>query len=367
MVGVKYMNKKSYRKNFLSMAIVGVIISNVTPIHTFAIGQTVQQESSEKYSLGADGFKGEIGQTGSSIIVMDSYAQMILDNQTKIDFTGVNSINNQLQANVLNHQKIARDNAAYWLGDIRPNILQTAQYIVAFNTIFQVSYDTMIDAIEKKDNNKLKRELENLYTVILRNQKKSDELLAKLISFRNKLTLDTQNFKQDVADVTSILIGDNTNISLLQQQINMYNDIIKSNNNSILQGQILCNMGFWSAGNIMIEVAMDNIASAEKEIQNLMSQISEVREKSICLTNIKDKVIFLTDTIDVAIDSLQNNSNRWKIIGAKYNSLLQNIDSINPDELMFIKADLNTAKDSWQDLKNYVEELYSGIENIDHK
>ena len=38
-------------------------------------------------------------------------------------------------------------------------------------------------------------------------------------------------------------------------------------------------------------------------------------------------------------------------MGSKYNSLLQNVDSISPNDLVFIKEDLNIAKDSWKTLK----------------
>ncbi|MDR4248613.1 enterotoxin C, partial [Bacillus thuringiensis] len=40
-----------------------------------------------------------------------------------------------------------------------------------------------------------------------------------------------------------------------------------------------------------------------------------------------------------------------------YNCLLQNGDSISPNDLVFIKEDLNIAKDSWKNIKDYEEEI----------
>ncbi|PFN14776.1 non-hemolytic enterotoxin subunit C [Bacillus cereus] len=360
------MLKQFYKKIYMSIAILGLMLSYVMPLHVFAQEQNIQrQQSNEKYALGAEGFRDEVGHNGSSILVMDSYAQIILSNQHEIDFKGVSSISKELQTNIVIHQQVARNNAAYWLEDIRPNMLQTAQDIVDYNTIFQGSYSTMVDAIKQKDNEKLKTELKKLYTMILDNQNKSDVLLNTLISFRNKMTVDTQHYKIDVEDVSAILAEHETSIPLLKQQIEYYNDIIRTNNDTILYGEILCAIGLWIIGGPMIDVAMDEIASAEKEMQKLMSQISGIQDESVCLTNIKNKASYLTSTIDVAIDSLQNISDRWHTIGAKYNSLLQNLYSIDPNEWTFIKEDLNTAKDSWQNLSDYASELNKGIHEVE--
>ena len=63
----------------------------------------------------------------------------------------------------------------------------------------------------------------------------------------------------------------------------------------------------------------------------------------------------MTETIDAAITALQNISNQWYTVGAKYNNLLQNVKGISPEEFTFIKEDLHTAKDSWKDVKDYTE------------
>lgn len=63
--------------------------------------------------------------------------------------------------------------------------------------------------------------------------------------------------------------------------------------------------------------------------------------------------------------TFQINGIQWD---PKYNSLLQNVDSISPNDLVFIKEDLNIAKDSWKNIKDYAEKIYAeDIKVVDTK
>ena len=42
-------------------------------------------------------------------------------------------------------------------------------------------------------------------------------------------------------------------------------------------------------------------------------------------------------------------------MGSKYNSLLQNVDSISPNDLVLLKRFKLIAKDSWKNIKDYAE------------
>ena len=54
--------------------------------------------------------------------------------------------------------------------------------------------------------------------------------------------------------------------------------------------------------------------------------------------------------------------------GIKIQFLLQNVDSISPNDLVFIKEDLNIAKDSWKNIKDYAEKIYAeDIKVVDTK
>ncbi|KEK24278.1 non-hemolytic enterotoxin subunit C [Bacillus gaemokensis] len=355
------MNKKLYKKIALSMVIAGIATSNVIPHHTFAAEQTIQ-ESNKQYSLGSEGFQDAMNKMASSTLVMDSYAQTIR-NQQQTDLSRITSINGDLQANMMKHQKDAQTNATYWLNDIKPHIMKTNQNIVNYNDTFQSYYNNLLAAINQQNTVSFKNELEKLYHSILNNSQEVDGLLDKLKTFRNKMLEDTRSFKDDSNQLTSILESTNAGIPLLQKQIDECNYRIKQSNDMLIAGGVMIIFTF-GASAAMIATAKSNISSAEQEIQNLKSRISGAQEELVILTDAKNKTIYMTDTIDIAITSLQNISNQWHTIGSKYNKLLQNVEEITPEKFAFLKEDLNTAKGSWQDIKNYADKLSEGTKEM---
>lgn len=365
---MKKVNEKLYKKVILSTIITGMAASNVIPLHTFAAEQTVQnsvsqqQEDSKSYSLGPDKYKEVMEKMGASILTIDSYALTII-NQQRTDLSKISSINGDLQANMIQHQNDAQTNAIYWFDDLKPHMMKTNQNIVSYNDTFQASYNQLLAALDQKDTVTFKNELEKLYNNILKDSQEVDGLLEKLKTFRNKMAEDTRSFKADSDQLISILESTNAGIPLLQQQINNYNNIIKENYDK-RGGYIAAAVLMPPVGIPLIVTADKNIASAQQEIEQLKSRISGAEAELVILTDAKNKTELMTATIDTAIDALQNISNQWHTIGSKYDSLLKNVDNINPDRLTLLKIDLKIAKDSWQDLKNYADKLYEGAKIV---
>lgn len=257
-------------------------------------------------------------------------------------------------------------NATYWLENLKPRIMNTNQNIVDYNDTFQTHYSILLAAIDQKDTEKLKTELEKLYQSILTNKSEVNELLEQLKTFRNKMTADTQNFKQDTNQLTTILASTTAGIPYLEQRINGYNESIKKSNDQIIAGSVLCaTLITCIIGGPLIATAKSNIASAEREIEILKAQISGAQAEIAIITDAKDKTTNMAESIDTAINSIQKMSNSWDTVAAKYNNLVKNITFITPEEFAFIKADLNTAKDSWQDLKNYADKLYEAVKTAE--
>ncbi len=346
--------------------------SNVIPLHTFAAEQTVQksmsqqQESLKNYSLGPGEFKEVMEKMGANILTMDSYAQTIR-NQQQTDLSKISSIKGDLQANMIQHQKDAQTNATYWLDNLKPHMMKTIQNSVSYNDTFQASYDQLLAALDQKDSAKFKStfkfRLVRLYRSILENSEEVDKLLERLKTFRNKMAEDTRSFKDDSNQLKSILESTNAGIPHLQQQIDNCNNTIKQNYDN-RGGYIALAVFLPFVGGPLIDTANKNIASAQQELEQLKSRISGAEAELVILTDAKNKTEHMTETIDTAITALQNISNQWHTIGSKYDSLLQNIDLIDPDELASIKTDLKIAKDSWQDLKNYADKLYEGAKIV---
>lgn len=362
------MNKKLHMKLALSMAITGMATSSVIPLHTFAAEQTgqnklsQQQESNIEYSLVPEGFKEAISQMAANTFVMDSYAETLLKQQ-QMDLSGISSINGDLRASMIQHQKEAQVNAYYWLEDIKPHIMKNAQNIVDYNTVFQTKYNNLLTAINQQDTVRFKNELETLHYSILNNAQEVDKLLETLLTFRNKMLEDTRSFKDDSNQLTSILESTDAGIPLLQKQIDECNYRIKQSNDMLIAGgvMIIFTLG---ASVAMIAAAKSNISSAEQEIQKLQSRISGAQQDLAILTDAKNKTVHMSDTIDTAITALQNISNQWHTIGNKYSKLLTRVEKMNRDDFKFMEEDLNTASDSWLDITNYVGKLFAGAEKM---
>ncbi|PGT15817.1 non-hemolytic enterotoxin subunit C [Bacillus cereus] len=355
------MNKNLYKKIILSTIITGMAASNVIPLHTLAAEQTVsqQQEEIKSYSLGPDNYKEVMEKMGASILTMDSYAQTIFQQQ-QTDLSKISSINGDLRANMIKHQWDAKANAGFWSGDLKPHIMRANQNIVSYNDTFQASYNLLLTALDQKDTGKLKYELEKLYNSILKNSQELDILLENLKKFQSEMTENTRNFKEDFNRLEIILESTNAGIPVLKQQIDYCNNTIKENYDK-RGGYIAAAVFMPPVGIPLIVTADKNIASAQQEIEQLKSRISGAEAELVILTDAKNKTEHMATTVGTAVTSLENIKTRWGTVEKKYKSLIDSVNNISLDLFdEIIRADLNTAKDNWQDLKNYSDKLYEG-------
>ncbi|WJE54444.1 HBL/NHE enterotoxin family protein [Bacillus cereus] len=401
------MTKKPYKVMALSAIMAVVAAGNILPAHTYAAESTTKpipihasaSDASDKYSeysLGPDGLRDAMARTGSNALVMDLYALTIIK-QANVNFNGITIVDDSLKTKVVHHQDVARGNANQWLDTIKPQLISTNQNIINYNTKFQNYYDTLVTAVDNKDKATLTKGLTRLSTSITENKEKVDKLVEDLKKFRNKMTVDTQNFKGDANQLTSILASQDAGIPLMQNQITTYNEAIGKYNAIIIGSSVATALGpiaiiggavviatgagtplgigliaggaaAIGGGTAGIVLAKKELDNAQAEIQKITGQISQAQLQVAGLTNIKNQTEYLTNTIDVAITALQNISNQWYTMGSKYNSLLQNVESISPNDLVFIKEDLNIAKDSWKNIKDYAEKIYAeDIKVVDTK
>ncbi|PFN11499.1 non-hemolytic enterotoxin subunit B [Bacillus cereus] len=399
------MKKTPYKVMALSALLAVVTASNIVPTHTVAAENTVQtiQVSNMKknmtsykdfeYQLGPEGLREAMATTGSNALVMDLYA-LTLIKQQNADFTNVDIIDEKLRAAITTHQNVGRSNATKWLDMLKPKLITTNQNIINYNTKFQNYYDTLLDAVDATDKATLKKGLSNLNTSISIYKKDVDNLIAELISFRDRMATDTQNFKADTSSLVSILTSEDSGLPILQQQIDAYNAAIAKDNAIIIGGSVALGLGAVgiigggiligtgagsglgvtlvvggvsaiAGGTTAIVLAKQNIDSSREGIRDLTLNLNDTKAQMVVVNNIKNQCIYLSDTIDLAIVALQNISNQWHSMSARYTTLIENVDSINPDEFAFIKEDLHVASDSWKDIKEYADKLYTDIKVVE--
>jgi non-hemolytic enterotoxin B/C len=391
------MTKKPYKVMAMSALIATIAVNGVLPMHTFASERTVKpapiyasadlSDKYAEYSLGPEGLREAMESTGSNALVMDLYALTIIK-QPNANFKNISAIDESLQAKIIQHQNIARGNAKQWLDVLKPQLISTNQNIINYNTKFENYYNTLVAAVDAGNKATLAKGLSRLSSSILENKQEVDKLVAELTKFRNKITADTQNFKGHSNQITSILASQDAGIPLLQKQIGSYYDAINKYNSIIIGSSVATALGPIAivGGSVMIAtgagtplgigliaggvgatgtgitgivLAKQGISDAEAEIKKLTGSVTDAQVQIAGLTAIKQQTEYLTNTIDTAITALQNISNQWHTMGYKYNSLIKNVEFISPEDLVFIKEDLNVAKDSWKDIKEYAEKIYA--------
>ncbi|MED2777891.1 hypothetical protein P4278_32985 [Bacillus thuringiensis] len=119
--------------------------------------------------------------------------------------------------------------------------------------------------------------------------------------------------------------------------------------------------GSIGGGVALIVTGNNKLKEANSQIAKLTMQLKDTDLQVAALKIASDQTKTFADTINTAIDSAETLKDQWTIMGAKYKSLMDNIDEISPSSLAFVKEDLKTAKDSWLNIKSYADTLYSKI------
>jgi non-hemolytic enterotoxin B/C len=341
------------KKKWIFIFLIAILtISTIMPMRTFAASQETAS------TLGPGPFPDVMANVTSNILIIDSYARTIRDMQD-INITNISA---DLRTIITKQKKNARNNATDWLNTVKPQIMKTNQEIVTYNDTFQAHYNTLLIATEQQDTVKIETELKQLYESILQKKEQVNRLIGNLTTFRNKMTDDTKNFKNSANQLASIVASTHTGIPFLQSEINRYHALIKTGNILIGTGSGLCALIIGCiAGGPMIADGVNKKKEANREIEKLTARISGIEKEIALLTDVQNKITNMTDTIDDAITSLQNVANNWHTIGSKYYTLWKNVNVISPEDFIFIKEDLQTAKDSWNELKTYADRMNQAI------
>lgn len=372
--------KKPYKVMALSTLIATIAAGSITPSYASTAENTTKpapiyadaENNYPEYSLGPEGLKDALEKTGSNMLVMDLYALTVVK-QANVNFDGLTVINNDLQTSIKDNHDASRKNAKQWLDGLKPQIIQTNQNIINYNTQFQNYYDVLVEAANNKDKETLKAVLTSLDDSISENKDAVDKLVQDLKDFRGKLELDTQNLKTDTNKVTDILSGQDAGIPLMQKQIETNQTLIDENNKVYIASSVATALGAYLTATIVfapigagalgggiygVTTSQQQIKAAQEEIKNLTENISTAKQQVAKLTVLKNNTNNLTETIDAAITALEKVKDKWQTMGTKYKSLNDNVDRINPDKLAsIIKADLKTAKGSWEQVNKYAENI----------
>ncbi|MEW4237145.1 HBL/NHE enterotoxin family protein, partial [Bacillus thuringiensis] len=351
----------SYKIFVSSLIIGGVIANTIVPTYISASTWSVQQsplhlQKAEGPPLKPKELQHTMESAGTGFLIMQLYAQMILK-QPKIDLDSISSIDNNLKTSIMEHQHRAISNATQWENNIQPQILKMNEAIIAYNKVFESEYLKLIDAANQNSIATLKDGIQQLHQGIMENLTEKNTLVENLILLRDKISEDVANFKMDSSTITTILAGDDASILNLQKDIETQMAVINENNKILITGSALLLVPFygWIAGGAMIGTATYAITSAKNIIQENNTKISEAKKKATALTVLKVYNESLIESMSQAIYDVQNISDQWRAIGAKYENLLGNLNQTDTVDFTFVKADLETDRVMWDQIKKYAE------------
>ncbi|HDR7379611.1 MULTISPECIES: non-hemolytic enterotoxin subunit B [Bacillus] len=369
--------KKPYKVMALSTLIATIVAGGIMPSYASAEAPAPapiyanQDFKYPSYYLGPTGLDNAMKDTKSNMLVMDLYALTILK-QADINLDGLPSVGDNLKTAIKANQNLTRENATYWLNNLKSGIVTTNQNIISYDTKFQ-NYSRYLLQY-KNDPDKLTALLTKLNGEISQNKDQVTKLVEDLKNFRGKLEKDTQNLKGNAEEIVNVLTGQEAGIPLFQKQIETNKALIDENNKIYIASSVATAAGAYlvltpfapigapilGGGIYGVVSSQQQIIKAQEEIITLTQNISMAQLQSARLTIVQSDIKNLTDTIDKAIVSLENIKTAWDGMGTKYDSLIKSAKAVDPEFLaMDITADLDTAKDHWADIRKYAENIQS--------
>ncbi|MEA1012524.1 HBL/NHE enterotoxin family protein [Bacillus cereus] len=365
--------KKPYKVMALSTLIATIVAGGIMPSYASAeepapiyANQDLKYPS---YYLGPTGLDNAMKDTKSNMLVMDLYALTILK-QADINLDGLPSVDDNLKTAIKANQKLTRENATYWLNNLKSGIITTNQNIISYDTKFQ-NYSRYLLQY-KNDPDKLTSLLEKLNGEISQNKDQVTKLVDDLKKFRGKLEKDTTDLKGNALSIVNTLNGQEAGIPLFQQQIEANKALIDENNKIYIGSSVatafsvylilspFAPIGAAGLGGSIYGVvsSQQQIIKAQEEIIKLTQNISMAKLQSARLTVVQSDIKNLTDTIDKAIYSLENIKTGWENMEIKYGTLIKSAKAVDPEFLaMDITADLDTAKEHWEQIRKYAENI----------
>ncbi|PHC97733.1 enterotoxin [Bacillus toyonensis] len=363
--------KKPYKVMALSTLIATIVAGGIMPSYASAEAPAPiyanQDFKYPSYYLGPTGLDNAMKDTKSNMLVMDLYALTILK-QADINLDGLPSVGDNLKTAIKANQNLTRENATYWLNNLKSGIVTTNQNIISYDTKFQ-NYSRYLLQY-KNDPVKLTALLTKLNAEISQNKDQVTKLVEDLKNFRGKLEKDTQNLKGNAEEIVNVLTGQEAGIPLFQKQIETNKALIDENNKIYIASSVATAAGAYlvlspfapfgapilGGGIYGVVSSQQQIIKAQEEIIKLTQDISMAKLQSARLTIVQSDIKNLTDTIDKAIVSLENIKTAWDAMGIKYGALINSVQKVDPD---ILEADLDTAKEHWADIRKYAEKIQS--------
>ncbi|MBH0340440.1 hypothetical protein BM86_34680 [Bacillus thuringiensis] len=194
------MKKSPYKLMTILTSLTIMIANVVAPISTFASEEKqagVESIQSVNLTPNEASTRQVLDQVEIFAKSMDRYVCELMRNPD-IHFAGIQLEENEsLPDTIKKDQTEAKKNALYWEGTLKPMLRNTLMNLTAYNTIFQIYYDDLVDAANKGNGAMLVTYLTDLQADIQEKQKESGQLKTAVMDFKDKISADYRRFEAD--------------------------------------------------------------------------------------------------------------------------------------------------------------------------
>lgn len=340
-------------------------------------------------------FKKNLTDMNSYYATMQVYTQKIsAEADINLDKVDLDRQDEDLKTKLPAHQQVARDNAKFWNTTVKQQLLKINQGIISYDTQFQTYSNQLEAAIDANDKEKIKSLIKGrLMKNAQKQQDDVDGVIKQLDNFNNQLGQDIREFDADGKRLIAILVGKDSLITALGKQIDTYNATIDQSLKYLIGGAVGMGLAVGAgglaiglavlSGGVLVPVILgvaalstlagagytaytnyDSMNNAKDGLKKASQQLTTANEALGTLKGAQSSVNNLHTAVKEAREALGHISTQWGTTYAKYDTLLDNIDTMSPEELAFIKSDLEVTKKSWMDLKDWANKIQDQLSGL---
>ncbi|MCQ6530994.1 HBL/NHE enterotoxin family protein [Bacillus mycoides] len=393
------MRKNPYTVLAMASLLAMTTVNLAPPIQAFAQEQAIsvnhKQGQMNLNKEDKENFQTNLTDMVSYYVTMQVYTQKILaETDINLEQVDLNYKDSSLKKDLPAHQQVARENATFWNGNLKKQMLKVNQGIISYDMQFKEYSKSLKTAIDAKDKETIKKLIaERLMKNVKKQQNDVNEVIENLNAFDLKLGHDIRAFDADGKKLIAILAGKDSLITVLGNQIDTYNATIDQSLKYLIGGAVGTGISV-GIGGLAIGIAVlsggtlvpvilgvgaisllagagytaytnyDSMNTAKEGLKKVSQQLATANQALETLKGAQSSVDNLQKAVGEARGALGHISIQWGTTYMKYESLLDNIDTMSPDELELIKEDLEVAKKSWEDLRTWAEKIQNQLSGL---
>ncbi|PGC84457.1 HBL/NHE enterotoxin family protein [Bacillus toyonensis] len=262
--------------------------------------------------------------TGTSIQSMDQVTQSILNKHTSFP-SAIQRAQKVLSTTTItsatNTEKLAYNNAIKWKNNIKPEMTKTVTYLLNYNSTFQQKYQQLTANLNSNNKNNMLTILKQMQSDIGNGQTQVVNFIQIFRGFRDDVFTNVRNMQSAVDQVESVKSGYQKTIDALAQAGSSQSEMIA------------------------IGLKLQDIEPLRGHLQLFLRDFKGAPSTSWMPS-------------PGWLDPINNIETAWNTLDVKLRNVIRDVESSSENvDTVFIKEELQTVKDSWENTYKYAQTL----------